>query len=174
MRTRPKEPQTLQQVAARNCGNPGGGSAALSGGRGRRRCNAIDQALRCERNRKRSKLECKRLFSSVILELAYDSDGSALGGRIHMVAIAFSAMVILGLVSIVMHWTMRIRLMRLDSTRDRIEWLSFRGGDDVLNTYEALFPRSVLPRFCRFVFWSAIVVAAVGLCAIIILRVSGR
>ena len=61
-------------------------------------------------------------------------------GRTHMVAIAFSAMVILGLVSTVMHWTMRIRLMRLDSNRDRIEWLSFRGGDDVLNTYEALFP----------------------------------
>jgi hypothetical protein len=91
-----------------------------------------------------------------------------------MVAIAFSAMLILALVSIVMHWTMRIRLMRLDSTRDRIEWLSFRGGDDVLNTYEALFPRSVLPRFCRFVFWTAIVVAAVGLCAIVILRVQGR
>jgi hypothetical protein len=51
-----------------------------------------------------------------------------------MVAIAFSAMVILALVSMVVHWTMRIRLMRLDSTRDRIEWLSFRGGDDVLNT----------------------------------------
>ena len=64
-----------------------------------------------------------------------------------MVAIACSAMVILGLVSIVMHWTMRIRLLRLDSTRGRIEWLSFRGGDDVLNTYETLFPRSVLPRF---------------------------
>jgi hypothetical protein len=87
-----------------------------------------------------------------------------------MVAIAFSAMVILGLVSIAVHWTMRIRLLRLDSTRDRIEWLSFRGGDDVLNTYEALFPRSVLPRCCRFVFWAAIVVAAVGLCAIVILK----
>ena len=87
-----------------------------------------------------------------------------------MVAIAFSAMVILGLVSIVMHWTMRIRLMRLDSARDRIEWLGFRGGDDVLNAYKALFPRSVLPRFCRFVFWAAIVLAAVGLCAIVILK----
>ena len=64
-----------------------------------------------------------------------------------MVAIAFFAMVILALVSIVVHWTMRIRLMRLDSTRDRIEWLSFHGGDDVLNTYEALFPRSVPSRF---------------------------
>jgi hypothetical protein len=48
-----------------------------------------------------------------------------------MFAIAFSAMVILALVSIVVHWTMRVRLMRLDSTKDRIEWLSFHGGDDV-------------------------------------------
>jgi hypothetical protein len=91
-----------------------------------------------------------------------------------MVAIAFSAMLILALVSNVMHRTMRIRLMGLDSARDRIEWLSFRGGDDVLNTYEALFPRSMLPRFCRFVFCTAIVVAAVGLCAIVILRVQDR
>ena len=113
-------------------------------------------------------------ISSFILELAYDSDGSALGGRTHMVAIAFSTMVILALVIIVVHWTMRIRLMRLDSTRDRIEWLSFRGGDDVLSTYESLFPRSMLPRFCRFVFWTAIVVAAVGLCAIVVLRILGR
>jgi hypothetical protein len=91
-----------------------------------------------------------------------------------MFAIAFSAMAILALVSIVVHWTMRIRLMRLDSTKDRIEWLSFHGADDVLNTYEALFPRSVPPRFCRLVFWTAIVIAAVGLCAIVILKVSGR
>ena len=91
-----------------------------------------------------------------------------------MFAIAFSAMVILALVSIVVHWTMRIRLMRLDSTKDRIEWLSFHGGDDVLNTYETLFPRSVLPRFCHLVFWTAIVIAAVGLCAVVILKVSGR
>ena len=94
-----------------------------------------------------------------------------LGGALTMFAIAFSAIVILALVSIVVHWTMRVRLMRLDSTKDRIEWLSFHGGDDVLNTHEALFPRSVLPRFCRFVFWTAI---AVGLCAVVILKLSGR
>jgi len=91
-----------------------------------------------------------------------------------MVAIAVYAMLILGLVSMAAHWTMRIRLMRLDSTRDRIEWLSFRGGDDVLDTYEALFPRSVLPRFCRFVFWAAVVLAALGLCTIVILLASRR
>jgi hypothetical protein len=91
-----------------------------------------------------------------------------------MVAIAFYELLIVGLLSMVAHWTMRIRLMTLDSTRDRIEWLSYRSGDDVLNTYEALFPQSVLPRFCRFVFWTAIVLAAVGLCTIVTLHASSR
>jgi len=91
-----------------------------------------------------------------------------------MVAIVFYALLILGLLSMAAHWTMRLRLMRLDSSRDRIEWLSFRGGDDVLNTYEALFPLSLLPRFCRHVFRMAIVLAAVGLCTIVILQASGR
>lgn len=95
-------------------------------------------------------------------------------GKTDMVTIALSAMLLLALVSIVLHWTMRIRLLRLDSTRNRIEWLSFHGGDDVLDTYEALFPRSVLPHFCRFVFWTAIVVGAVGLCGIVLLKVSAR
>ena len=117
-----------------------------------------------------SAIACFRQLSSdwhMILRLR-------LGGALTMFAIAFSEIVILALVSIVVHWTMRVRLMRLDSTKDRIEWLSFHGGDDVLNTYEALFPRSVLPRFCRFVFWTAIAVVAVGLCAVVILKLSGR
>ena len=83
-------------------------------------------------------------------------------------------MVILALVSSVFYFVMRIRLMRADSARDRIEWLSFRSSDDVLNTYAALFPRSVLPRFCRFVFWTLIASAAVGLCAVLVLKTSGR
>ena len=89
-----------------------------------------------------------------------------------MVAVAFFAFVILALVDIAFWLAMRIRLMRMDSARDRIEWLSFRSGDDVLDTYAALFPRSVLPRFCRFLFWTAIIMAAVGLCAIVILKAS--
>ena len=51
----------------------------------------------------------------------------------------FSAMVIFALVSGAFYLAMRIRLMRADTARDRIEWLSLRGGDDVLDTYEALF-----------------------------------
>ena len=92
----------------------------------------------------------------------------------HVIAIAFSAMMILVLVSIVVHWFMRIRVMRLDSANHRIEWLSFRSGDDVVQTYAALFPRSLLPRVCLFVCRTAIIIAAVGLCAIAILKASGR
>ena len=86
----------------------------------------------------------------------------------------FSALVILALVSGAFYFAMRIRLMRVDTARDRIEWLSLRSSDDVLDTYEALFPRSVLPRFCRFVFWTVIVIGAVGLCGTILLKLLGR
>ena len=86
----------------------------------------------------------------------------------------FSAMVILALVSGGFYLAMRIRLIRADTRRDRIEWLSFRSSDDVLDTYEALFPGSVLPRFCRFVFWMVIVIGAVGLCGTVILKLLGR
>jgi hypothetical protein len=91
-----------------------------------------------------------------------------------MVAVAFLALVILALVNIAFWWVMRIRLMRMDSARDRIEWLSFRTGDDVLDTYAALFPHSVLPRYCRFVFWTVIVFAATVLCAMTMLKVFGK
>jgi len=60
--------------------------------------------------------------------------------------------------------------MRADSARDRIEWLSFRSSDDVLCTYEALFPCSVLPRSRRFVFWTTVAFAALALCGAITVR----
>ena len=69
---------------------------------------------------------------------------------------------------------MRIRLLRMDSGRDKIEWLSFRSGDDVLDTYAALFPHSVLPRYCRFAFWTAVVSAAIAFCALMLLKVFGK
>ena len=87
-----------------------------------------------------------------------------------MVAVAFLALVILALVNIAFWWVMRIRLMRMDSARDRIEWLSFRSGDDVLDAYATLFPHSVLPRYCRFAFWTVIVSAAIVLCAMTMLK----
>lgn len=96
-------------------------------------------------------------------------------GRVQMFAVVlavFSAMVILALVSGASYFAMRIRLMRVDSATDRIESLSLHSAD-VLDTYEALFPRSVLPRFCRFVFWTVFVIGAVGVCFIITLKLLG-
>jgi len=90
-----------------------------------------------------------------------------------MVAVAFVALVILALLNIAFWWAMRIRLMRMDSAKDKIEWLSFRSGDDVLDTYAALFPRSVLPRYCRVAFWTVIVSAAIVLCAMTMLKAFG-
>jgi hypothetical protein len=91
-----------------------------------------------------------------------------------MFAVVFAAFVVIALLSGSFYFAMRIRLMRMDSARDRIEWLSLRSSDDVLKTYEALFPRSVLPRFCRLAFWTVIVCATVGLCATVMLKASGR
>lgn len=85
-----------------------------------------------------------------------------------MFGLMFSVLVIIALLCGAFHTTMRIRLMRMDTARDRIEWLSFRGSTEVMDTYQALFPRSVLPRFCRFGFWAVIFCAAVVLCAIIL------
>lgn len=85
-----------------------------------------------------------------------------------MFGLLFAVLVVIGLLSTAFHTAMRIRLMRMDAARDRIEWLSFRGSTEVMDTYQALFPRSVLPRFCRFAFWTLIIFAAVALCAIML------
>ena len=87
-----------------------------------------------------------------------------------MFGLLFSVLGIIALLSAAFHIAMRIRLMRMDAARDRIEWLSFRGSTEVMDTYQALFPRSVLPRFCRFAFWTVIFCAAVVLCAILLRR----
>ena len=87
-----------------------------------------------------------------------------------MVAVAFAALVIMAVVNVAFWLAMRIRLMRRDSARDRIEWLSLRSGDDVLDTYASLFPHSVLPRYCRFVFWTVIASAAAVVCWFLILK----
>jgi len=85
-----------------------------------------------------------------------------------MFGLLFSVLAIIALLSMAFHITMRIRLLKMDAARDRIEWLSFRSSAEVMDTYQALFPRSVLPRFCRFAFWTFIFCAAVMLCAIIL------
>jgi hypothetical protein len=41
-----------------------------------------------------------------------------------MFGLMFSVLVIIGLLSTAFHIAMRIRLLRMDAARDRIEWLS--------------------------------------------------
>ncbi len=55
-----------------------------------------------------------------------------------MVDFAFAALVIMALVNIGFWFAMRIRLMRMDSARDRIEWLSLRSGDECCHATVAL------------------------------------
>ncbi len=85
-----------------------------------------------------------------------------------MFGLLFLALVIIGLVSNVLHMTMRIRLLRIDPARDRIEWLSFRSWNEVVETYQEFFPRSALPRICRVAFWAFIAFATIALFAIIL------
>jgi hypothetical protein len=85
-----------------------------------------------------------------------------------MFGLMFSALLVVALLCTAFHTAMRIRLMRMDTARDRIEWLSFRGSTEVMDTYQSLFPRSLLPRFCRFAFWGFILCVAVVLCAVIV------
>jgi hypothetical protein len=85
-----------------------------------------------------------------------------------MLGLMFSALVIIAILCTAFYTAMRIRLMRIDTARDRIEWLSFRGSTEVMDTYQSLFPRSLLPRFCRFAFWGLILCAALVLCAVIV------
>lgn len=54
--------------------------------------------------------------------------------RFRMLAAAFSILLTMVLVTGAFYLVMRICLMRMDSDRDRIEWLSLRGGDEVLDT----------------------------------------
>jgi len=85
-----------------------------------------------------------------------------------LVGVLFSALVIVALITGLFHMIMRIRLVRLDTARDRIEWLSFRGSTEVIEAYQALFPNSILPRFCRFTFWAFIFCVAIVLCVIML------
>ena len=85
-----------------------------------------------------------------------------------MLGLMFSALVIIAILCTAFYTAMRIRLMRIDTARDRIEWLSFRGSTEVMDTYQSLFPRSLLPRFCRFAFWAFIFFFAITLFAIIL------
>jgi hypothetical protein len=63
-----------------------------------------------------------------------------------MIAVFFSILVVLALLSICSDFIMRVRLSKRELPADRLLWWR-RGGDDMDETYQELFPRSRLPLF---------------------------
>jgi hypothetical protein len=55
--------------------------------------------------------------------------------------------------------TMRVRLSRLERSGEKLLWWR-RGGDEVAEVYQGLFPRSRLPLLRLFWFWLVVALAA--------------
>jgi hypothetical protein len=79
----------------------------------------------------------------------------------------FSILVVAALVGVCGEIFMRVRLTRR-ATYNRIAWWR-RGGDEVADTYEQLFPGSLLPRYRRNLFW-IVLALAVPLFLIVLLK----
>jgi hypothetical protein len=84
-----------------------------------------------------------------------------------MFDIFFSILVVIGLLSICGEIVMRVRLTRVETSRNKLVWWR-RGGDEVTATYEELFPRSRLPFFRRFALWLFLGCSAVMLLSILL------
>ena len=85
-----------------------------------------------------------------------------------MVAIAFSALLLVALSSIASELIMRIRLSVHEVKREKLLWWR-RGGDAVASEYREVFPQSILPSFRVYAFWGFVVIAAL-LCVTMFLR----
>ena len=81
-----------------------------------------------------------------------------------MIAIVFSILVLMAILSICGNIVMRVRLSKREPSRDKLVWWR-RGSDEVSSTYEELFPRSHLPMLSQFAFWLVLAFALVILIA---------
>jgi len=78
----------------------------------------------------------------------------------------FAMLVAMGLLSICGEILMRVRLSRLEVPAEKLLWWR-RGGDEVADTYQELFPQSHLPRLRRLVFWLVVALAVALLLAML-------
>lgn len=86
-----------------------------------------------------------------------------------MIAVGFTTLAILGLLNIVAHVYMQVRVYRSDSSRDRLAWFGTRGGDAVAEAYATLFPDSLLPKVREWLF-IALISFAVLILALVLIR----
>ena len=83
-----------------------------------------------------------------------------------MVGVFFAIVAVMALLSICGEFAMRVRLTKIEPSRDKLAWWR-RGGDEIAATYEELFPHSPLPRFRRLAFWLFVTFCAIALLAIL-------
>jgi hypothetical protein len=83
-----------------------------------------------------------------------------------MIAIVFSILVLVAVLSVCSNIVIRVRLTTADPTGDRLVWWR-RSSDEASRMYEQLFPGSYLPLFIQTTFWIVLSVATVVLIAIL-------
>ena len=86
----------------------------------------------------------------------------------NVVLVAFSALLLLALISIASELIMRIRLSGREERGEKLLWWR-RGGDEVADEYQKVFPRSIFPRFRMYAFLGFLILVLV-LCVMIVLR----
>jgi hypothetical protein len=83
-----------------------------------------------------------------------------------MFAIVLSILVLAMILSFYSYIIMRIRLTKVEPSRDKLVWWR-RGFCEVNAMYEELFPGSYMPWFSQFAFWLVLALASAALAAIL-------
>lgn len=86
----------------------------------------------------------------------------------NVVVVAFSALLLIALISIAGELTMRIRLSSREERGEKLLWWR-RGGDEIASEYQKLFPQSIFPRFRMYAFLGFLILVVV-LCVMIVFR----
>ena len=85
----------------------------------------------------------------------------------NMFAIFFTILVVMALLSICGEVVMRVRLTGREPSRDKLVWWR-RGGDEVADVYQEIYPTSRIPIFRKFVFWAVLASALILLLSILL------
>ena len=80
-----------------------------------------------------------------------------------MFATFFAFLVLVALISGFGEIIMRARLSKLEPRSEKLQWWG-RGGDEVADSYQRVFPRSKLPAIRTYAFWFFLAVVALFLC----------
>lgn len=77
------------------------------------------------------------------------------------IVVLFTAFIIMALFNLCGDLFMRVRLTKRELPSDKLLWWR-RGGDDVADAYQELFPHSNIPRFRVLTFWLFLGLALIG------------